>query len=84
MRRMSDVVNRFGGPKSKSRSWFSKCIIMIAVLTDYDRSHRTRKAIYFKSLEGEIAELRRQNAALLKGTLIRHLSSRTLFLTQSG
>ncbi|KAH7381302.1 hypothetical protein DE146DRAFT_281682 [Phaeosphaeria sp. MPI-PUGE-AT-0046c] len=32
------------------------------------KSHRTRKAIYFKSLEDEVLELRRQNAALLKGS----------------
>jgi len=58
--------------------------MLIAVLTVYDRSHRTRKAVYLKSLEDEISELRRQNAALLKGTSVQHLPSHTLFLTQSG
>ncbi|KAL2070997.1 hypothetical protein VTL71DRAFT_14023 [Oculimacula yallundae] len=37
------------------------------------KSHRTRKALYFKSLEEEISELREQNAALLKGTSIQYL-----------
>ena len=76
----SGVASRSGVPRSKYPSILDLCIRPISVMTRTTnhqiqpyRTHRARKANYVKSLEDEVAQLRKQNSEF--STAIRQYQS---------